>query len=75
MPSVRRYHKYSKLSEFKFRYLLRLFALDLTASDVARLAGLSVRTVNDVYLLLRRRLYQLCSVLVELGGALELDES
>jgi hypothetical protein len=55
--------------------LLRLFALDLTASDAARLTGLRVRSVNDVYLLLRRRLHQLCPVPVELGGALELDES
>ena len=75
MPPVNRYYKYSKLSELKFRYLLRLFALDLTASDAARLTGLSVRSVNDVYLGLRRRLHQLCPVPVELGGALELDES
>lgn len=75
MPPVNRYYKCSKLSEVKFRYLLRLFALDLTASDAARLTGLSVRAVNDVYLRLRRRLHQLCPVPVELGGALELDES
>ena len=75
MPPVNRYYKCSKLSEVKFRYLLRLFALDLTASDAARLTGLSVRAVNDVYLLLRHRLHQLCPVPVELGGALELDES
>ncbi len=75
MPPVNRWYKCSKLSEVKFRYLLRLFALDLTVSDAARLTGLSVRAVNDVYLLLRRRLYQLCPVPVELGGALERDES
>lgn len=75
MVPLNRYYKCSKLSEVKFRYLLRLFALDLTASDAARWTGLSVRSVNDVYLLLRRRLPQLCPVPVELGGALELDES
>ena len=75
MPPVNRYYKCSKLSEVKFRYLLRLFALDLTASDAARLTSLSVRSVNDVYLRLRHRLHQLCPVPVELGGALELDES
>lgn len=75
MLSVNRYYKCSKLSEVKFRYLLRLFALDLTASEAARLTGLSVRAVNDVYLRLRRRLHQLCPVPVELGGALELDKS
>lgn len=64
----------SKLSEVKFRYLLRLFALDLTVSDAARLTGLSVRAVNGVYLRLRHRLHQLCPVPAELSGALELDE-
>ena len=49
------YYKCSKLSEVKFCYLLRLFALDLTASDAARLAGLSARAVNALYLRLRHR--------------------
>ena len=39
MQLANRYCKCSKLSEVKFRYLLRLFALDLTASDAARLTG------------------------------------
>ena len=41
MQIVNRYYKCSK----KFRYRLRLFALDLTASDTARLTGQSVRAV------------------------------
>jgi len=36
--------------------LLRLFALDLTAADAARLPGLGVRSVNDEYLRLPRHL-------------------
>ena len=75
MQLSNRYHKCSKISEAKFRYLLRLFALDLTASDAARLTGLSVRSVNDVYLRLRRRLQTWCLVPAELNGAVELDES
>ncbi|TGE13480.1 transposase, partial [Hymenobacter elongatus] len=75
MQLANRYYKCSKISTLKFRYLLRLFALDLTASDTARLTGLSVRSVNDIYLRLRQRLGQLCPVPAELGGALELDES
>ena len=55
--------------------MLRLFALDLTASDAARLTGLSVRSVNEVYLRLRRRLQTWCSVPAELNGAVELNES
>ena len=75
MQISNRYYKCSKISEAKFRYLLRLLALDLTASDAARLTGLSVRSVNDVYLRLRRRLQTWCLVPAELNGAVELDES
>lgn len=47
MQLVNRYYKSAKISEVKFRYLLRLFALDLTASDTARLTGLSKRTLGQ----------------------------
>lgn len=39
MQQVKRYYKRAKISEVKFRHLLRLFALELTASDAARLTG------------------------------------
>ena len=39
------YYRCSKISTLKFCCLLRLFALDLTASDTAQLTGLSVRAV------------------------------
>ena len=63
------------ISAAKFRYLLRLFVLDLTASDAARLTGLSVRAVNEIYLRLRHRLVAWSPVPAELAGAVELDES
>ena len=75
MQPANRCYKCSKISEVNFRYLLRLFALDLTASDTARLTGLSVRAVNDIYLLLRHRLLAWSPVPAELDGAVELDES
>ena len=75
MQPANRYHKCSKILEVKFRYLLRLFALDLTASDAARLTGVSVRSVNEVSLRLRRRLQTWCPVPAGLDGAVELDES
>ena len=55
--------------------MLRLFALDLTASDAARLTGLSIRAVNGLYLRLRHRLRAWSPVPAELAGAVELDES
>ena len=74
MQLANRYYKCSKISEVKFRYVLRLFSLDLTASDTARLTGLSVRAVNALYLRLRRRL-QTGWPRAGLDGAVELDES
>jgi transposase len=52
----------------------RLFALALTASDTARLPGLSGRAVHALYWRLRRRLQAWCAVPAEVGGAVELDE-
>ena len=75
MQPANRYYKRAKISEAKFRYVLRLFALDLTASDTARLTGLSGRAVNDLYLRLRRRLQAWSPMPVGLEGTVELDES
>ena len=55
MQIANRYYKRSKLSKVKFRYLIRLFALDLMASDAARLTGLSTRTVNALHQRLRHQ--------------------
>ena len=70
------YFKCSKLSEPKFRQIVRLFALDLTASDNARLSGVSVRSVNEIYLRLRERLACECEKRRPFkGGEVEIDES
>jgi len=64
------------LSKSKFRSILRLFCLDLTASDTARLTGVSVRSVNDIYLRLRERLAYECERRRPFkGGEVEVDES
>ena len=70
-----KYQKFSKITEPKFRQLLRLFALDLTASDTAKLTGVSIRSVNSLYLKLRRRLADECGRQAPLYGIVELDES
>ena len=55
-----KYQKFSKITEPKFHQLLQLFALDLTASDTAKLTGVSIKSVNNLYLKLRRRLADEC---------------
>lgn len=54
---------------------MRYFAMDLTATDCAELSGVSVRSVNTIYLRVRRRLAEYCEQVSPLGGELEADES
>ena len=76
MPAAKnRYYRHSKISEAKFRRLLRAFALDLTASDAARLTPLSTRSTNAIYLRLRQRLARYCKASSPLRGHVEVDES
>jgi transposase-like protein len=66
---------HAKISEAKFRQIMRYFAMDLTATDCAELSGVSVRSVNTIYLRVRRRLAEYCEQVSPLGGELEADES
>ncbi|QMT41312.1 IS1595 family transposase [Neisseria shayeganii] len=75
MELKNKYQKFSKITEPKFRQILRLFSLDLTASDTAKLTGISVRSINSLYLKLRRRLAEECERQTPLCGIVELDES
>ena len=58
-----------------FRRILRYFALDLSASDTARLTGISLRSINDIYIKLRWRLAGECERHSDLTGQIEVDES
>ena len=70
-----RYYRFSRISEAKFRQLIKLFSLDLTATNAARLANLSVRRVNDIYLKVRKRIAQYCEFKSPYSGEVEVDES
>ena len=75
MAGVNRYFRFSKISEAKFRSLLRCFALDMTATQTARMTGISLRSVNQIYLRLREKLAQECEIKSPFAGELEADES
>jgi transposase len=49
--------------------------MDLTATDAAELTGLSVRSVNDIYLRIRRRVAACCEAQSPFRGEVEVDES
>jgi len=75
MTQKNRYFSRSKISEAKFRQIARYFAMDLAATDCAQLSGMSLRSVNSIYLRIRRRLAAHCEEVSPLKGELEADES
>ena len=70
-----RYYRRSRIAEPLFRRLIKAFAMDLTATDAAELTGLSVRSVNDIYLKIRRRIAEHCEAQSPFRGEVEIDES
>jgi len=70
-----RYYRRSRIPEKRFRRLIRVFAMDLTATDAAELTGLSVRSVNSIYLKLRQRIAGHCETQSPVRGVIEVDES
>ena len=75
MKRVNKYYRSAKIGEAKFRQILRCFDEDLTASSTARLTGVSVRSVNSIFLKLRKRMAELCDAEPLLNGTVEVDES
>ena len=65
----------SKISEAKFRQLVRCFALDLDAGQTAALTGLNRNTINRYYHLIRQRIAAFCENESPISGEIEVDES
>lgn len=76
MKSVNRYYQRSKISERKFRQIVRYLAMDFTASDVAQLTGLTRKTVTVIFLRIRQRVAAECERASPYSdGEVEVDES
>lgn len=65
----------ARISEAKFRELVRLFALDLEANKVAALTRLNRNTINRYLFLIRQRIAELCEQESPFKGEIEVDES
>ena len=72
---VNKYYKCSKISEAKFRQLIRYFSMDFTATDSAKLTGLSRRSVTSIFGRLRRKLARWSEQQAPVAGTIEVDES
>ena len=72
-----KYVNRSKISEAKFRQLVKHFALDLTATDCAELCSLNRNTVNRFYTEFRKRIesFSTSTSPVTVTGEVEVDES
>jgi transposase-like protein len=65
----------SKISEVKFRELVRYFSADLDAPQIALLSGLNRNTVNRYLKAIRERIAEQCELKSPLSGEVEVDES
>ena len=64
----------AKISEDKFRPVLRLFCLGVDASKVAEFVGMNRVSINNIYNKLRERISQLCEAESPFeNGEIELD--
>jgi transposase len=76
VQKLNRYYERSRIAEWKFRLLVRYFALDFSATDVAQLTGLTRKSVNTIFLKIRERMAQDCERRSPLSaGEVEVDES
>jgi len=65
----------SRISETKFREIVKLFALDLEADQTAQITGLSRNSINKYYKAFRERISAICKSDSPLSGEIEVDES
>ncbi|MCA1849702.1 MAG: IS1595 family transposase [Acidobacteria bacterium] len=75
MPLVSKQFVRARISRAKFRQLLKLFALDLTAVQITALTALNRNTVNRYLRLIRQAIAEHCERESPLSGDVELDES
>jgi len=75
MTGKNKYVKRSRISEHKFRQIVRLFSVDLDATQVAKLTDLNRNTINRYLKAIRQRLVEYCDNQSPFSGEVEVDES
>ncbi len=74
MERRNRYYARSQISEKKFRQLLRYFAMDFSATDVAQLTGIRRKAVTVIFLKIRQRIAQKAERASPFSGEVEVAE-
>ena len=75
VPRKNKYISRSKISESKFRKIIRHFSLDLDAQQIATLTHLNRNTVNRYVRLVRERIAEFCEQESPFHGEIEVDET
>jgi len=75
MPGKNKYINRSRISEAKFRDIVRYFSLDLDAHKIAILTNLNRNTINRYVTLIRQRIAEFCESETPFKGEIEVDES
>ena len=75
MTMRNKYVKRSRISEKKFRQIIKLFSLDLDAVQISKLSHLNRNTVNRYLKIIRIRIAEVCELESPLSGEVEIDES
>jgi len=76
MKMINKYAYRSRISEAKFREIIKLFCADLTSSQIAQLSGISRNTINKILKAARTRIAEHCEQESPFDkGEIELDES
>ena len=70
-----KYYKRSKISEARFRHIIKCFALDLTATETSELSSVSLRSVTVIFDKLRKKIAYWCVQETPFDGIIEVDES
>lgn len=74
MTITNKYKKRSCISDAKFRQILRLFSLDIDATNIAKITRLNRNTINQHLHLIRERIVNLCNQTSPFSGEIEIDE-
>ena len=70
-----KYCKRSRISEAKFREIIKYFSLDLEAKKISILTGVSEQTLTKYFYKIREKLAEFCANEAKFSGVVEVDES
>ena len=70
-----KYYKRSRISEAKFREIIKYFSLDFTAEMTSMITGISRNSCNQIYRKIRERILEETKKENDYSGEVEIDES